>query len=192
VGRPVHGVEVVVLGDDVTRSQSGRGELLVRGWKVSPGYVQRPDEMRERYTQDGWLRTGDEATIGADGYVFIHGRTDDQFISGGLNIQPAEVELALASHPRVRECAAFGVPSTRWGSACAVAVVLDVPGITLDEIKAFLRPRIDSRKLPKSVWEVARLPRNRLGKLDRQVLARSLDVYDGEPADISHRRESEL
>jgi fatty-acyl-CoA synthase len=147
------------------------GEVLVRG----PNVVQRywPDEPA--CDGDGWFHTGDLARQGDDGSFTIVGRAKDLIISGGENIHPAEIEQALASHPAVIECAAFGAPDEAWGEAVAVAVVTR-PGVSAGEnaLRAHLQARIARYKMPRRWLWVEQLPKTALGKVQRGELARML------------------
>jgi fatty-acyl-CoA synthase len=120
----------------------------------------------------GWFHTGDLARQAADGRLTIVGRSKDLIISGGENIHPAEIEQALATHPAVLECAAFGVPDHDWGEAVAVAVVLrpDAPHDE-DALRAYLQQRIARFKIPRRWLWVAALPKTALGKVQRGELA---------------------
>ncbi len=120
----------------------------------------------------GWFATGDLARRAADGSWAIVGRAKDLIISGGENIHPAEVEHALASHPAVLECAAFGLPDVRWGEVVAAAVVLRPhAGASDDELRAHLESRIARFKLPRQWYRLEALPKTALGKLQRHLLA---------------------
>jgi fatty-acyl-CoA synthase len=121
---------------------------------------------------DGWIRTQDLGVFDERGFVYLLGRKDEMINSGGFNIAPREVELALLECPGLSECAVVGVPDERWGSA-VTAVVQPLPGatITAEEVIAFARPRLGFRA-PKRVEVVATVPRNSYGKVDRtSVLA---------------------
>jgi fatty-acyl-CoA synthase len=152
-------------------AKDGVGEVLVRG----PNVVQRywPDEPA--CDGDGWFHTGDLARQGDDGSFTIVGRAKDLIISGGENIHPAEIEQALASHPAVIECAAFGAPDEAWGEAVAVAVVTR-PGVSAgeDALRAHLQARIARYKMPRRWLWVEQLPKTALGKVQRGELARML------------------
>lgn len=147
------------------------GEVLVR----APNVVQRywPDEPA--CDPEGWFHTGDLARRDADGSYTIVGRAKDLIISGGENIHPAEIEQALALHPAVLECAAFGVPDEEWGEAVAVAIVLRPDAAAGEsDLRAHLQARIARYKMPRRwVW-TPQLPKTALGKVQRGELARLL------------------
>lgn len=163
-GWPAPGVEVRLQGG----SSREAGEVLLRGPNVVRCYW--PDQPAVD-AQD-WFHTGDLATRAEDGSFTIVGRARDLVISGGENIHPAEIEAALALHPDVLECAAFGVPHPRWGQAVAVALVLrDGAGASDDDLREHLAARLARYKLPRHWVRVAALPKTALGKVQRGALA---------------------
>jgi len=146
------------------------GEVIVRGAHVMKGYWNRPDATAEAI-RDGWLHTGDLATVDADGFVYIRDRKKDMIITGGENVYPAEVEAVLARHPDVLECAVIGMPSARWGESPA-AVVVARPGARLEPaaLIAFCGGKLARYKLPRVVELVEEIPRNPTGKVLKRVL----------------------
>ena len=146
------------------------GEVWIRGAHVMKGYWNRPEATAEVLV-DGWLRSGDLATVDADGYVYIQDRKKDMIISGGENVYPAEIEAVLAAHPKVLECAVIGMPSARWGESPAAVVVLR-PGESSDpdEIVSFCHGRLARFKQPRVVEFVEAIPRNPTGKALKRVL----------------------
>ena len=162
-GWPAAGVEVHLQPD---------GEVWLRG----PNVVERYWPDQPAVDGDGWFHTGDLATRAADGSHTIVGRRKELIISGGENIHPAEIEAALALHPDVLECAAFGLPDARWGEAVAVAVVLrEGAACGEDGLREHLAARIARFKLPQRWLFVDQLPKTALGKVQRQALARLAD-----------------
>jgi acyl-CoA synthetase (AMP-forming)/AMP-acid ligase II len=171
-GKPLPGVEVVILDDAGNRLPPGQvGEIATRSvWNMA-GYWNLPEATAKTIDKDGWLRTGDAGTMDEDGYVYIHDRVKDMIISGGENIYPAEVESAIYGHPDVADVAVIGVPDDKWGEAVKAMVVLK-PGKTPDAqaIIDFARTRIAAFKTPKSVDFIEALPRNASGKILRREL----------------------
>lgn len=162
-GWPAPGVEVRL--DHV---QDGVGELLVRAPNVVAHYWPRQPACDAQ----GWFHTGDLASRAADGSYTVAGRAKDLIISGGENIHPAEIENALADHPAIAECAAFGVPDGEWGEVVAVAVVLKAGhSVSEQELAARLAGRLARFKLPRRWLWLEALPKTALGKLQRQTLA---------------------
>jgi fatty-acyl-CoA synthase len=148
------------------------GEIVVRGPITMLGYWRRPEATAETLRGE-WLRTGDLATRDAEGFVHLVGRERDMYISGGENVYPAEVELALAEHPSVREVAVVGVPDARWGEA-GRAFVVTAPGCALDAgaLAGFAAERLARFKLPREYLAIDALPRNETGKVQKQRLPR--------------------
>jgi acyl-CoA synthetase (AMP-forming)/AMP-acid ligase II len=146
------------------------GEVLVRGAHIMTGYWNRPDATAETI-RDGWLHTGDLATVDKEGFVFIQDRKKDMIITGGENVYPAEVEAVLARHPEVLECAVIGLPSARWGESAA-AVVVAKAGASLDaaQVLDFCQGKLARYKQPRVVEFVDQIPRNPTGKVLKRVL----------------------
>ncbi len=164
-------------GDDV--APGGAGELWVRGAQVIRGYLNRPEATAETIT-DGWLHTGDIATIDEDGFVAIVDRAKDMVLRGGENVYCAEVEAAIFDHAAVAECTVFGVPDDRLGEEVGAAVVV-AEGRTLDaeDLRAFVRERIAGFKVPRYIWlRTELLPRNASGKFLKRELRETLDPAD--------------
>jgi malonyl-CoA/methylmalonyl-CoA synthetase len=178
VGPALHGVEVrVVDGADDPVATDVVGEIQVRGANVFAGYWRRPEATAESFTTDGWFRTGDQGAMDADGYLWIVGRSKDLIISGGLNVYPREVELVLEALPLVAEAAVIGVPHPDFGEAVvAVVVVSDEHQGNLDasaredEIRAGLPGQLAAFKRPKRVFFAPALPRNTMGKVQKNLL----------------------
>jgi malonyl-CoA/methylmalonyl-CoA synthetase len=148
------------------------GELLVRGPSLFAGYFGRPEATEAAFT-DGWYRTGDVASVSADGYVRILGRTKELVISGGFNVYPAEVEEVLGEHPAVAEVAVTGTPSDEWGEVVTAWVVPAAGAGDLDLVRSvteFGAERLAPYKRPRIVRIVPSLPRNALGKVVRHQL----------------------
>ncbi|UCG33360.1 MAG: long-chain-fatty-acid--CoA ligase [Phycisphaerales bacterium] len=164
-------LEVVDESDQaVTPNDQDVGEIRVRGGTISPGYWHQPDETAIAI-RDGWLYTGDLATVDDEGYVTIVDRKKDMIISGGENVYSTEVENVLFSHPQVREAAVFGVPDSQWGEAVTAAVVLrEGTSTSEEEIVAHCRQHLAAFKVPKSIVFVGELPRTGSGKISKSVL----------------------
>jgi fatty-acyl-CoA synthase len=142
-----------------------RGELLIKGPGVTPGYWQMP-ETTAKSIEDGWLHSGDVAMCDADGYYYIVDRWKDMYISGGENVYPAEVENVIYSLPQVGEVAVIGVPDEKWGEVGRAIVVLK-PGqaLTEEQIVEHCRQNLGRYKVPKAVVFIDKLPRNPAGKV---------------------------
>jgi fatty-acyl-CoA synthase len=171
VGKPQLYVDVRIVDRDGRDLPPGeRGELLIKGPGVTPGYWQRPD-VTAAAIEDGWLHSGDVAVRDADGYYTIVDRWKDMFISGGENVYPAEVENVIYQLPAVAEAAVIGVADERWGEVGRAFVVVR-PGQELGavEVIAHCQSQLARYKVPKSVVFVDKLPRNAAGKVVKDEL----------------------
>ena len=117
-------MKIVDPATGVERAAGERGELCCRGYNVMKGYYNNPDATRAAIDADGWLHTGDEASIDADGYFRITGRIKDLIIRGGENIAPKEIEDRLREHPAVADAYVYGMPDAFFGEVVAAAVRL--------------------------------------------------------------------
>jgi malonyl-CoA/methylmalonyl-CoA synthetase len=161
VGLPLPGVELRLVD----------GEILVRGPNVFGGYWQRPDATARAFSS-GWFRTGDLASLDADGYVRILGRSKELIISGGLNIYPREVEDVLLGHPGVEEVAVVGTPSSEWGEVVTAFIVPSGGRVAEQELKSYAAERRAAFKRPRRWHFVESLPRNALGKVLKHELVK--------------------
>jgi acyl-CoA synthetase (AMP-forming)/AMP-acid ligase II len=172
-GRPMRGVEVRVVGEDQRAVPAdGRviGEIQARGPTVTPGYWRRPEETATAF-DGGWLRTGDLAVVGPDGYLTIVDRKKGLIITGGEKVASIEVEQALARHAEVVESAVFGVPDPDLGEAVKAFVVLRHGARTgAEELVAFCRDRLTHFKVPRQVEIVPELPKTGSGKILKRAL----------------------
>ena len=171
VGKPQLYVDVRIADRDGRDLPPGeRGELLIKGPGVTPGYWQRPDVTAEAIV-DGWLHSGDVAVRDEDGYFTIVDRWKDMFISGGENVYPAEVENVIYQLPQVAEAAVIGVADARWGEVGRAFVVLKPEQCLSDDaIIAHCQAQIARYKVPKSVVFIDKLPRNAAGKVVKDEL----------------------
>jgi malonyl-CoA/methylmalonyl-CoA synthetase len=174
VGPPLPGVQVRVInrGTGAVDTIPGAiGTLEIKGPNVFSGYWQAPEKTAQEFTADGWFKTGDLGKIDSDGYVHIVGRVKDLVISGGYNVYPKEVESELDAIPGVLESAVFGVPHPDFGEGVTAAVVLQ-PGAQLTEagILEAIRSRLARYKLPKRILLMNELPRNTMGKVQKNLL----------------------
>ena len=172
VGFPLPGVQVRVSDDKDGECPVGEiGGIEVKGPNVFSGYWRMPEKTTEEFTADGWFKTGDVGKIDERGYVVIVGRSKDLIISGGYNVYPAEIEGYLNDMPGVAESAVIGVPHPDFGEA-GVAVVVGKAGSALDsaEMLAELKSKIANFKVPKRIFIVDDLPRNAMGKVQKNLL----------------------
>jgi long-chain acyl-CoA synthetase len=172
IGPPLPGVEVRIVGDDGEDVVAGDpGEIWVRGPNVFAGYWDDA-EATARVLVDGWLRTGDVAVVGDDGYLSLVDRKKDLIIVSGFNVYPAEVEEVLLAHPGIADAAVAGTPHPRTGEAVAAWVVAE-DGVTLgvDDVREHAARHLARYKVPATVEIVTALPRNEAGKLLRRELS---------------------
>jgi len=174
VGPPLPGVAVRVTDREsgaVLRAPDAIGTLEISGPNVFAGYWRDAAKTRDSFTADGWFKTGDLGRIDERGYVYIVGRVKDLIISGGYNVYPKEVEAELDALAGIAESAVFGVPHADYGEGVTAAVVLEAgAGVTEADILALLRAQLAGYKLPKRILIVPELPRNALGKVQKNIL----------------------
>jgi malonyl-CoA/methylmalonyl-CoA synthetase len=172
VGFSLPGTEVRVMSDDGVALGAGEvGGLQVRGPNVFSGYWRMPEKSAEEFAEGGWFKTGDIAMIDADGYVHLVGRAKDLIISGGFNVYPKEIEELVDDMPEVLESAIVGVPHADFGEA-GVAVIVLRPSASLSEevLIARLKEKLANYKVPKRAFFVESLPRNTMGKVQKNLL----------------------
>ena len=172
VGLPLPGVGLRVVGEARALCATDEiGAIEVRGPNVFKGYWRMPEKTQEEFTADGWFKTGDVGRIDATGVVTIVGRSKDLIISGGYNVYPAEVESVLNELPGVLESAVVGVPHADFGEA-VVAVLVARPGAApqASALIAALKAQIANLNVPKQLFIVAELPRNAMGKVQKNLL----------------------
>jgi malonyl-CoA/methylmalonyl-CoA synthetase len=176
VGPALPGVSVRVMNQEAQPCGIDEiGDIQVRGPNIFKGYWQMPEKTAEEFTEDGYFKTGDVGRVDVDGYVSIVGRSKDLIISGGYNVYPKEIESVIDEMPGVLESAVIGVPHADFGEA-VVAVVVMRDGATLSEAALIdtLKTRIANFKVPKRVHFVDELPRNTMGKVQKNVLREQL------------------
>ena len=175
VGLPVAGVTTRLVaedGADAPADGESIGELLVKGPTLFSGYLNRPDATARALDPAGWFHTGDVATIGPDGWHRIVGRASTDLIkSGGYRIGAGEVEDALLTHPGVREAAVVGAPDLDLGERVVAYVVAD--GVGSQQLIDFVAAHLSIHKRPREVHLLTQLPRNAMGKVQKQLLGES-------------------
>jgi malonyl-CoA/methylmalonyl-CoA synthetase len=176
VGVALPGVEVRVVDDDGNACAPGQiGAVQVRGPNVFSGYWRMPQKTAEEFTTDGWFRTGDVGHFGGTGvprdYLTLVGRSKDLIISGGYNVYPKEIEGYIDEMPNVVETAVIGLPHPDFGEAVVAVVVARRSGVVeAAAIVEALKGRIANYKVPKRVFVVEDLPRNTMGKVQKNLL----------------------
>ncbi|MCL4423303.1 MAG: AMP-binding protein [Actinobacteria bacterium] len=173
VGRELEGVEARVIGEDgqpVPEDGSAVGSLQVRGPTLMSGYLGLKEATANAYTTDNWFRTGDAACVDSEGNYRILGRESSDLIkSGGYRIGAGEVEAALLSHPKVEEVAVVGEPDDDMGQVVVAYIVADK--VTDSELVKFVSESLSYHKRPRRIVRVESLPRNAMGKVQKQKLA---------------------
>jgi acyl-CoA synthetase (AMP-forming)/AMP-acid ligase II len=166
VGRPLPTVEIEIRDEEGRALPAGeRGEVYVRGEQVSGEY-----RGRSALDADGWFPTRDAGWLDEEGYLFLAGRADDVIVRGGENISPGEIEEVLMSHPAIAEAVAVGVPSTEWGEAVAIAIVIrpDHTAPADEVLRTLIKDRLRSSRVPERIAVLDALPYNEMGKLLRR------------------------
>jgi malonyl-CoA/methylmalonyl-CoA synthetase len=172
VGFPLPGVSLRVQDDQGHNLPVGEiGGIQVKGPNVFAGYWRMPEKTKEEFTSDGYFKTGDVGKVDERGYVVIVGRSKDLIISGGYNVYPAEIEGYINEMPGVAESALVGVPHPDFGEV-GVAVVIVKPGakVSADAVIAGLKSQLANFKIPKKCFVVDALPRNTMGKVQKNLL----------------------
>ncbi len=173
-------VEVKIIdADGAVVARGERGELCTRGYSVMQGYWDEPEKTAEAIDRAGWMRTGDLATLDADGYCNIVGRIKDLVIRGGENLYPREIEEYLYRHPKIQDVQVFGVADDRYGEElCAWVRLREGETATEDEIRAFCDGQIAHQKIPRYIEFVEEFPMTVTGKIQKFLMRE----------DVEHRR----
>ncbi len=171
VGRPVLHGEMRIVNKKREDIRPGEvGEIIVRGPIIMDGYWNNP-RLTAKTIRNGWLYTGDLATIDDEGFVYIKDRKKDMFISGGMNVYPAEIENVYLENAKISDVAVVGVPDRKWGEVGKAFIVLKNGQVmTQQEAMDFCRDRIANYKIPKSIHFVDKLPKTAGGKIRKYLL----------------------
>lgn len=173
VGRPALGVDFALLDPDGNPVPVGEtGEIVVHGPFLMTGYYNNPHETAAYFkNNDGWAWTGDLAIMDEDGFITLAGRSKDMIVSGGVNIYPREVEIALERHEAVIDCTVFGIPDDKWGEAlCALVVVGDGKAVGETDIRTHCAEYLARFKQPKVIQFVDSIPKTPAGKVQKPLL----------------------
>ncbi len=182
VGHPMFHVDMKLVDQDGKKVPPGEdGELIIRGDHICAGYWNKPEVTAETI-RDGWFFTKDLARIDGDGHFSIVGRKKDMFISGGINVYPAEIERVIEGNPNIAAAAVIGVPDEKWGEVGKVVLELQPDKIlTLEELQEFLHDRVGKVKIPKYMAVVPELPRTAAsGKIQKFILKEQHGKADNE------------
>jgi malonyl-CoA/methylmalonyl-CoA synthetase len=180
VGFPLPGVQVRIASESGELLPPGEvGVIEVKGPNVFNGYWQMPEKTAEEFRDDGFFITGDQAVMDETGRVSIVGREKDMVISGGYNVYPKEVEVLIDEMPEVVESAVIGVPHPDFGEGVVAVVVPATDEVTVGQTDAALDGRIARFKQPKRVINLPELPRNAMGKVQKNELRKTFaDLFE--------------
>ncbi len=171
VGKPVPGVDVRIVGPDGREVEPGEsGEIWAGSALGMQGYLDDPELERERMKR-GFVSVRDVGYLDDEGYLHVVDRADDMIISGGVNVYPAEAEVALESHPKIKEAAVVGVPDPKWGQKI-VAAVTTTERMNEDELIGWAKENVAYAAVPKEIRIVDTLPRNDVGKIDKKKIVK--------------------
>jgi fatty-acyl-CoA synthase len=173
-GYPVSGIELRICsesGEELPWDGATMGEVRVRGPWVAKSYY-RLEPSSEQFTDDGWFRTGDVATVDGDSFMQITDRTKDLVKSGGEWISSVALESALVAHPRILEAAVIAIPDEQWGERPMGVVVAakDTDPLSADELRDYLAPQFAKFWLPEKFVFIDEIPKTSVGKYDKKVL----------------------
>ena len=185
IGRPVPGFDIKIVGEDgLTRKFGEEGEIAVRAdWYK--GYYNNPEETQKTFKEDNWLFTGDLGELNREGYVIYKGRRKDMYISGGNNIYPAEIEVALAENQKIANVVVLPIPHDKMGEVGRAYIVpRQNETLQVDEVLAFCKERLASIKIPKEILIRDELPLTPVGKINKKPLQQEiLDEFKGADKD---------
>ena len=171
IGLPVPSTDIAIRDDSGREVPLGSpGELCIKGPQVMAGYWHQPAETAKVLDAEGWLATGDIATVDERGFVYIVDRKKDMILVSGFNVYPNEIESVVVMHGGVLECAAVGVPDAKSGEAVKLFVVPKDPGLTADALLAHCRSHLTGYKCPREVEFRTELPKSNVGKILRREL----------------------
>ncbi len=172
VGKPLAGVDVRVVTSNMGMCGVDEiGDIQVRGANVFQGYWRMPEKTAEEFTDDGYFRTGDVGKFDSEGYLSIVGRSKDLIISGGYNVYPKEIESFIDDMPEVLESAVIGLPHAEFGEAVAAIIILKPKEVLTEQaLINRLKGMIANFKVPKKVFFLDELPRNAMGKVQKNLL----------------------
>jgi len=179
-GKPCTNCELLVVDEKMNRVEPGvKGEIIIRSPATMLGYWNKPDATREAF-EGGWLHTGDLAEYDEEGYIYIAGRKKEMYISGGLNIYPAEIENVILKDPRVAEVAVIGMEDERWGEVgCAFIVPKEGSTVSVEDVKALCSEELANYKIPKEfLIRKEPLPRTASGKIKKHELRAPMGLRD--------------
>jgi long-chain acyl-CoA synthetase len=174
IGIPIPDTECKIVDlEDITKEMplGEPGELLMRGPQIMKGYLGKPEETQKTMTEDGFLRTGDVATMDEDGYFYIVDRIKDMILSGGFNVYPRDIDEVLFEHPKILEACSIGIPHPKRGEAVKAFVILkEGQEMTQSQVIDYCGTKLAKYKLPVEVEFRQELPKSNVGKILRKDL----------------------
>ena len=180
-GKPVTNCELMVVDGSMKRVPPGeKGEIVIRSPATMMGYWNRPEATKEAF-EGGWMHTGDLAEYDDEGFIYISGRKKDMYISGGLNVYPAEIENIIIKDTRVEETAVVGIQDEKWGEV-GWAIIVPKEGMTIptEEIEVLCKKELAGYKMPtKFIVRDEPLPRTASGKIKKFELSQSYSDQKG-------------
>ena len=171
IGLPLPSTEIAIRDENGRDLKPGKvGEICIRGPQVMAGYWNKPEETKEAFTPDGFLKSGDMGVMDESGYIRIVDRKKDMILVSGFNVYPNEIEEVVAEHPGVLEVAAIGVPDEHSGEVPKIFVVKKDPSLAEQDLLNFCRERLTGYKRPRHVEFRSELPKSNVGKIVRREL----------------------
>jgi O-succinylbenzoic acid--CoA ligase len=173
-GRPLRYSEITILNSEGEPTDRGAvGEIAIRGRIVFKGYL--PTQEGSCTSEPGgWFRTGDSGYLDKNGYLYVRGRVDDMFVSGGENIYPSEIEMVASEFPGVSECGVVAVDDSTWGKRPVLFIKRDkAADASLQELRTWLQTRLSRIQMPEAIIEVDEFPRKSIDKIDKEALRKS-------------------
>jgi len=170
-GLPLPGVQISIVDDeDGKLLPFEQGEIVVKGPNVMKGYYKKPEETNEAL-RNGWLHTGDIGYLDDEGYLYVTDRKKDMLIKGGYNIYPSEIETYILEHHAVNDAAVIGIPHEKYGEdIMAFVVLMDGEKLSEEELNNYIKSRISKFKAPSRIKFIGNLPKNLVGKIQKQEL----------------------
>ncbi|MFC2136458.1 class I adenylate-forming enzyme family protein, partial [Bacteroidota bacterium] len=173
--KPLVDNKIVILNNDCEQiPANSKGQVAVKSKSVTCGYYNNETATQDKFCNDYYL-TSDYGFINDDGYLQIEGRTDDIIISGGENINPREIEDALLNHPAILEAVVIKMKDQKWGEVPQAVVRIKIPTEKNDLID-FLHKHLSSYKIPKEIFIVDKIPKNEMGKVNKEELKEELNI----------------
>jgi len=170
VGRKMPFIECKVVDPETWQDlpPNTKGEVVIRGYSIMKGYYKMPEATSNAIDSDGWLHSGDLASIDDEGFFHINGRIKDMIIRGGENIYPMEIEEFLYTNPKIKDVQVIGVPSKDYGEEiCACVILKEGITVTEDELKEYVRARLARHKVPRYIWFMESFPMTASGKIQK-------------------------